>query len=128
MSAATPKRTSPTRKVTRKTEERRAKELDNGFRIKIAGDEFEVRLRDIPNRLVGDMRAQCGTTPLAVLRTLEAGVMDLDVVGQFVWLARRMRGEDVAYDDVELTYGDMLDDDFDVTDLEGEAPEPDPET
>lgn len=113
-------------KVTRKTEQKREQGLDVGFRIHIVGEVYEVRIRDIPNRLVAEMRAQTGSTPLTVFRLLQNGVMDIDIIAQFVWLARRMAGEEVGFDEVELTYGDM--DDFDFTDLEGEAPTPDPET
>lgn len=106
-------------KVTRKTEEKRRGALEEGIRLVIEGEPYEVRLGDVSARLARELRRETGHGVYGLLRAV-ASEPDVDVVAEFVWLARRIRGEQVDLDDVEVSYADLLGDGFDVA-VAGEA-------
>lgn len=120
----TPSRPSTTRKVTRKTEESRESALDQGLRIVLDGETFDVRLGDITDKLAGELRSRIGCGPMSLIRQCAIDP-DIDLLSAFVWLARRIAGEMVRFEDVEVTYAQLLSDGFDVS-TPGKA-EPDPE-
>jgi hypothetical protein len=119
------KRPTTARKVTRTTEESRQEALNQGLRITIEGEVYEVRVGDLGKHLAAELRSQIGCGPMQLIRTCAVDP-DIDLLSAFVWLARRIKGEMVAFDEVEVTYAQLLSDGFDVT-VPGEV-EPDPET
>lgn len=122
----TPAKSRPTtaRKVTRTTETKRESELDQGLLISIDGEDFAVRLGDITSTLARELRAKLGFGPMQLIRQCSVDP-DVDLLSAFVWLARRIAGEMVRFEDVEVTYAQLLSDGFDVS-APGKA-EPDPE-
>lgn len=119
------KRPSTARKVTRSSEKAREAALDSGLRITIDGDDFDVRLGDVTSSMARELRNNTGMGPLQLINATAVSP-DVDLLSAFVWLARRQRGEFVAFEAVEVTYGQMLSDGFDVGFPEVEA-ETDPE-
>lgn len=107
------RRPSAARKVTRKTEEKRDAELDRGLRIVIDGEEYVVRLGDVTSRVARELRAATGHGVHWLIGAVSVEP-DVDLIAEFVWLARRIRGEEVAFDDIEVSYRQLLDDGFDV--------------
>jgi hypothetical protein len=120
----TPSRPTAARKVTRKTEESRESALDQGLRIVLDGETFDVRLGDITSPMARELRSKLGCGPMQLIGQLAVDP-DVDLLSAFVWLARRIAGEMVRFDDVEVTYAQLLSDGFDVS-TPGKA-EPDPE-
>lgn len=118
-------RPSLARKHTRSTESARNAALDSGIRVKIGDEVFEVRIGDITPQLAGELRRSTGMSFRLLMSLLDEDP-DIDLLTAFEWLARRIRGEDVAMSDVEFTYEDMADDSFDMEELEGAAEEADP--
>lgn len=107
------KRPSTARKVTPRTEETRQSALDSGLRITVDGEPYDVRLGDVTSALVRELRAQSGMGPLQLINACSMDP-DLDNLSAFVWLARRIRGDEVAFADVEISYAQMFSDGFDV--------------
>lgn len=99
--------------VTRKTEEKRKAALDEGLRLVIDGEAFEVRMGDVTSKIARELRRETGHGVYGLIEAV-ASQPDVDLVAEFVWLARRLRGEVVELDDVEVTYADLLGDDFEV--------------
>lgn len=120
----TPSRPTTARKVTRKTEAKREDALDQGLRITLDGEVFDVRLGDITSTMARELRAKLGFGPMQLVGQLAVDP-DVDLLSAFVWLARRIAGELVRFEDVEVTYAQLLSDGFDVT-APGKA-ESDPE-
>ncbi len=120
----TTNRPTTARKVTRKTEESRESALDQGLRISMDGEVFEVRIGDITPTMARELRSKIGFGPMQLVGQLAADP-DVDLLSAFVWLARRIAGELVRFEDVEVTYAQLLSDGFDVS-TPGKA-EPDPE-
>lgn len=125
----TPARPNPNPKVTRSTEENRQASLDQGLRVQMGEESYEVRIGDISSSVARELRVLTGRGPYRLIETV-AKDPDLDVLAEFVWLARRIRGEEVDLSEIELSYADMLDESFDVTlpggesvDQESDAPE-----
>ena len=118
------KRPSTTRKVTRTSEENRENALDQGLRITMEGEVFEVRVGDITSAMAREVRTNLGFGPMQLIRQCAIDP-DVDLLSAFVWLARRINGELVRFSDVEVTYAQLLSDGFDV-DVPGDG-EPDPE-
>lgn len=110
----TTNRPSTARKVTRKTEENRESALDQGLRINLDGEVFDVRLGDITSPMARELRAKIGCGPMQLVAQL-ATDPDVDLLSAFVWLARRIAGEMVRFEDVEVTYAQLLSDGFDVS-------------
>lgn len=120
----TSSRPTTARKVTRKTEAKREDALDQGLRITLDGEVFDVRLGDITSTMARELRAKLGFGPMQLVGQLAVDP-DVDLLSAFVWLARRIAGELVRFEDVEVTYAQLLSDGFDVT-APGKA-ESDPE-
>jgi len=107
------KRPSIARKVTPRSEAKREAVLDSGLRITIEGENFDVRLGDVTPAMARELRANIGMGPLQLINA--TGISpDVDLLSAFVWLARRIRGEYVAFDQVAVSYQQMLSDGFDV--------------
>lgn len=118
------KRPTTARKVTRTSETNRESALDQGLRITMEGDVFEVRVGDITPSLARELRQHIGCGPMQLIRQCAVDP-DVDLISAFAWLARRIAGELVRFEDVEVTYAQLLADGFDVA-TPGDA-EPDPE-
>lgn len=121
---STAKRPGTTRKVTRTTEANREDALDQGLRITMEDEVFEVRVGDVTSAMAREVRQHIGCGPMQLIRQCAVDP-DIDLISAFVWLARRIAGEVVRFDDVEVTYAQLLSDGFDV-DTPGKA-ESDPE-
>ncbi len=117
------KRPTTARKVTRKTEESRESALDQGLRITMEGEDFEVRLGDITPSMARELRGKLGFGPMQLVRQCAIDP-DVDLLSAFVWLARRIAGEPVRFEDVEVTYAQLLSDGFDVSTPGKEEPDP----
>lgn len=107
-------RPTTARKVTRKTEEKRDDALDQGVSLTIDGESYVVRVGDVTPQIARELRNESGMSFMRLIGTVSSDP-DIDVISAFVWLARRIRGEDVAFGDVEVTYGQILSDGFDVS-------------
>jgi hypothetical protein len=121
---ANTRRPTTARKVTRTTEENRDAELDRGLRVTIDGEAYEVRVGDITSTLARELRSKLGFGPMQLINQCAVDP-DVDLLSAIVWLARRIAGELVRFEDVEVTYAQLLSDGFDI-DLPGDS-EPDPE-
>lgn len=117
-------RPSTARKVTRTTEKKREAALDMGLRVTMEGEVFEVRVGDVTSTMARELRARLGFGPMQLIKQTAIDP-DIDLLSAFVWLARRIKGEMVSFDAVEVSYAQMLEDGFDVA-LPGEE-DPDPE-
>lgn len=117
-------RPSTARKVTRTTEKNRETALDMGLKVTMEGEEYEVRIGDVTSSLARELRQRLGFGPMQLIRQC-AMDPDIDLLSAFVWLARRIKGEMVSFEAVEVTYAQLLDEGFDVS-LPGDE-EPDPE-
>lgn len=117
------KRPSTQRKVTPRTEKTRNDALDAGLRITMDGEDFDVRLGDVTSSMARELRTHTGMGPLQLINATAMGP-DLDLLSAFVWLARRQRDEFVPFDQVEVTYKQMLSDGFDVGFPEAEEADP----
>lgn len=116
------RRPTTARKVTRTTEANREDALDQGLRITMEDEVFEVRVGDITSSLARELRAKIGFGPMQLIRQCAVDP-DVDLLSAFVWMARRIGGEMVRFEDVEVTYAQLLSDGFDV-DAPGEEPDP----
>lgn len=121
-----PQRPTLVRKVTPKSEASRKAALEDGVRISIGGETFEVRVGDISARDERELRREWGGS----FQDLSEELGDkpgIDSISAFVWFSRRMRGDEVAIDDVNYTYADVFGDDFDVdvigAEVVGDGPE-----
>lgn len=115
-------RPSAARKHTRTTEQTRADELDQGIRITLDDEVYEVRLGDVTSSLARELRRGTGMALQQLLQEITT-TPDLDSIASFVWLARRIAGEKVEIDDVALTYGQLLEG-FEI-EVPGKRPEAD---
>jgi hypothetical protein len=106
-------RPSLARVQTRASEKKRNEMLDTGLKITVDGEVFEVRVGDVTPAIAAELRKHTGMGFFKLMSTC-AEDPDVDVLSAFEWLARRVRGEDVDFADVELTYEQLLGDDFDV--------------
>lgn len=102
------------RKVTPKSEATRAAALDQGVRLALSEDEvYEIRMGDVTPQIARELRRATGSSFNALMAEMGADP-DIDSISTFVWLARRLAGDDVALDDVSVGYGEMLADGFDI--------------
>lgn len=106
-------RPSLDRKDTRKTKERRNEELDQGLRITLDGEVYEVRVGDVTPEIARGVRQHHGVSFMRLMDQLVQDP-DVDAIAAFVWTARRLRGEAVDFEDVTVTYAQLLSDGFDV--------------
>lgn len=113
-------RPSIARKHTRKSDESQQKALDEGMRITLSDDVYEVRLGDITPSIAREVRREFGMGPQRFLATMAADP-DVDLLAGFMWLARRIRGEYVELEAVmeDVGYKTLLE-----NDIEFGSPEP----
>jgi hypothetical protein len=104
------KRPSLQRKVTPKSEKNRKEALDQGIAITVDGERYEVRIGDVTPAMSRDLRRETGFGTFGLIGAMTSKALDLDILQAFMWLARRIRGEDVELDDCEIDYELMLDD------------------
>lgn len=104
----------PARKRTTRTENKRADELEQGLRLTLDGESYEIRLGDVTSTVTRELRRTTGMSFNELMR-LTTVDPDSDVIAAFVWMARRLAGEQVDIDDVIVTYSQLLDDGFDVS-------------
>ena len=107
--------TRPTaaRKHTRTTETNRADAMDQGLKITLEGEVYEVRLGDVTSNLTRELRRATGMSFNQLMREVTTDP-DVDSIAGFVWMARRIAGEKVDIEDVVVTYAQLLGDDFEV--------------
>lgn len=110
----TAKRPSAARKHTRTSDSSAEAQLEQGIRITLDGEAFEVRLGDVTSTITRELRAKSGMSFTALMEYVTTDP-DTDVIAAFVWLARKIRGEQVDFDDVVVTYQQLLSDGFDVS-------------
>lgn len=119
----TPARPSAARKHTRTTETKREGALDQGLRITLDDEVFEARVGDITSAMARELRSHLGFGPMQLIRQCAIDP-DVDLLSAFVWLARRIKGEMVRFQEVEVTYAQLLSDGFDVSTPGSEEPDP----
>lgn len=119
-------RPSLARKVTPGSEANRKAALDEGVRMTVDGQSYEVRMGDITSTLARELRREYGGS-FNKLRDELGNDPDADSIATFIWLARRARGDEVAFEDVEITYAQILADDFDVAVAGAEVVDDSPE-
>ena len=100
---------------TNDTEKKRQDNLNLGARITVNGDVFEARLGDITPSFGREVRSTIGCGFMDLLERM-VDSPELDYIAEFIWVARRIRGEAIALDDIELDYADLLDEGFEVGD------------
>lgn len=127
MSNKASNRPSTARKVTRKTKEREQDELAQGLRIEVSPTEvYEVRIGDVTPEAARELRAATGYGFMRLLNLIGEDP-DVDLISSFVWLARRLAGEDIALEDVSIGYDVLARDGFDVapagSEVVGSGPE-----
>lgn len=111
------------RKHTRTTKANKAEALDTGMTVVMPDGPHTVRIGDVTPQIARELRAAIGTGVLGLMEQLGSKDADLDLVQAFIFVARRIAGEAVTLDDCEVTYADMLSDDFDVVVAGAEEPD-----
>lgn len=93
------------RRDTRKTKASAEADLNRGIEITIAGRAYAVRIGDVSPDLARELRRETGFGFLQLFGSL-VGTPDVDTVSAWIWLARRVEGEDVTLAEVdsEVTY------------------------
>lgn len=114
MSAPTAARPNLARKVTPKSEANRESALDQGVRMVVDGVEYVVRLGDMTSPIAREFRRNYGASFNALQEEL-GGDPDLDSIAAFMWLAKRLAGEVLDFDEVTVSYGQMLSEGFEIT-------------
>lgn len=100
-------RPTTARKPTRTTKAKAESALDSGLKITLDGEDYIVREGDLTDRLERELREEYGGSWEAFKRELGTDP-GLDTIGTFIWLARRVAGEKVTRDDVELSRADLV--------------------
>ena len=117
-------RPSLERRYTRTPKANKAEALDTGMTVVMPdGATHTVRIGDVTPQIARELRAAIGTGVLGLMEQLGSKDADLDLVQAFIFVARRIAGEAVTLDDCEVTYADMLSDDFDVVVAGAEEPD-----
>lgn len=124
-------RRPPARKQTAASRKRAAtskeEALSQGYRLTIEGETYEAQLGDVTPAIARELRKNTGYGFLGMLRALSEDA-DVDLVSAAVWVARRIAGDAVPFAEVEVTYAEMLGDDFEVAVAESDkADAPNPE-
>lgn len=97
-----PERPSLAPKHTRKTEAKRSDAMDEGIRIGLGDEVYEVRIGDLNALSERALRRQYGCSFTAMTQEFEADP-GLDSIAAVVWLSRYINGEtDLSYDEVAL--------------------------
>ena len=120
------KRPPLAQKHTRASEGNREQALDEGLKLTIDGEVFEARVGDVTPAIARELRRNIGMGFMSLMQET-ARDPDIDVISAFVWVARRIRGEVVAFDDVAVSYEQMLSEGFDVDTTESEDLDDSPE-
>lgn len=121
------RRPTLTKKHTRASETKREEALQQGFKMTIEDEVYEARLGDVTPALARELRKHSGYGFLGLVKTM-ADDPDVDLISAAVWVARRIKGEMVAFEDVEVGYAALLADGFEVAVAEDpKAASPDPE-
>lgn len=89
---------------TRKTEERADAALEQGICINYDSTPYTVRVGDVSPRLARELRRETGYSFNRLFELLEEDP-DVDLIAAFIWLARRVAGEQVTLDEVEAAIG-----------------------
>ena len=127
MTAKKGRRPSLAAKESRSTKQEIDAALDEGVRMTMPGGEvYELRVGDVTSVLTRELRAHAGYSFNRLMEYVTSDP-DTDVIAAFIWLARRVRGEQVAFDDVVVTFREILDDGFDIEAPGAEAGGDDPE-
>lgn len=111
--------TSPARKVTRKTEEKRDSANDSGLTITVGGESYTVHFGDVTPQIARQLRAETGLGFMALLAEISKAP-EVDVVAAFIWVAKLVNGERVPLKSIDVAYEDIFDDDFDVADADAD--------
>lgn len=124
-------RRPPAKKATASSKKRAAigkeEALMQGYRLTIDGEVYEAQLGDVTPAIARELRRNTGHGFLGLMREMSTDA-DVDLVSAAVWVARRIAGDPVAFEDVEVSYKQMLGDDFAVaTSGDDKADAPDPE-
>lgn len=122
----TPPTPTSARKPSRAATQARKEALETGMRITLDDHEYVVRLGDVTAQVARELRAATGHG-FHWLVTRVGEDPDVDLIAEFVWLARRLGGEEVALEDVVVSYTDLLSDGFDVTEVDGAEDDQGPE-
>lgn len=109
----TTSRPSTARKHTRSTDQSKADAMEQGLKITLEGEVYEVRLGDVSSNLTRELRRGTGMSFNQLMREVTTDP-DVDSIAGFVWMARRIAGEKVDIEDVVVTYTQLLGDDFEV--------------
>jgi hypothetical protein len=87
---------------------RRRAKSDNspGMRIEYGGKTYMIRQTDMTGQDTRALRQEVGLSFAGLFREMQADP-DIDLIGAFIWLARRIDGETVSYDEVleTINYG-----------------------
>lgn len=106
------------RKPSKASDRAREEALEAGLRMTVDGNDYVVRYGDVTPTLARELRAATGHGFNYIMENIAIDP-DVDLVSEFVWLARRIQGEKVSLESVEVTYADILKEDFDVVSEEG---------
>lgn len=104
---------------TRKSSQKAADALDAGARLKIDDVWYEARVGDVTAPIARELRAATGGGFMKLMASIGEDP-DVDNISAFVWVARRIKGEQVALEDVEVTYADLLGEGFEVAEAGAE--------
>lgn len=107
------------RRDTRKTTAKADAELDRGIALEFKGKTYEVRVGDVPPGIARELRQQTGYGFLQLFAAM-ATTPDLDLIAAWIWLARRIDGEnvDLSEVDAEISYASIAVD-LEVHEVEG---------
>jgi len=83
--------------------------LDAGLKLVLDGVTYEARLGDVTPEINRELRRNIGMGFYALIEEA-ARFPDNDLISAFVWVARRINGEHIAFDAVSVTYAQILDD------------------
>lgn len=120
------RRPSLAAKSSKKSEADRKAALEQGMRVTFDGQTYEVRMGDVTPQIARELRAQVGFGFIQLIEQMET-VPDVDLVAALVWVARRIRGERVSLDEIEIDYSDLFDADPQIVNADDEEEATGPE-
>lgn len=94
--------------ATKRSADEKRQALEQGLRITLDGRQYEVRFGDVTPAISRELRAATGMG-WAQMTGLLMSDPDVDLLQAFVWVARRLKGERLSIDDVEMSYEDVID-------------------
>ena len=100
--------------------------LSQGYRLTIDGQVYEAQLGDVTPVIARELRKHTGYGFLGLMRAMATDA-DVDLVSAAVWVARRVAQDPVEFEEVNVTYAQMLGDNFEVAVAGEKADAPDPE-